>query len=85
MSVSGYRSFTRGVLIDYMDVIALIDLVAKYGIWVVFAGGWWLERGERKELQKEKDVLAEKVFTAMREGTDALKELRYAIRGERRD
>lgn len=68
-----------------MEFTGLIDLIAKYGLWVVFAGMWWLERGERKELQDEKDVLVERLFTVTREGSDALKELRFAIRGERRD
>ena len=68
-----------------MDFTGLIDLIAKYGTWVVFAGMWWLERGERKELQKEHNELSERFYTAMQEGTAALRELRYAIRGDKRD
>lgn len=68
-----------------MDFTGIIDLIAKYGLWVVFAAMWWLERGERRELQSEKNALTERVFTAMRDGSDALKELRFAVRGERRD
>lgn len=68
-----------------MDFSPFVDLIAKYGLWVVFAGIWWLERSERKELQSERKDLTERYYTAMQAGTDALKELRYAIRGERRD
>lgn len=68
-----------------MDFTGLIDLIAKYGTWVVFAGMWWMERLERKELQKELNDISERFYTAMLEGTAALKELRYAIRGDRRD
>lgn len=60
------------------EVTAFVDLVAKYGLWVVFAFLWYLERGERKEIQKERNDLVKSVFDAIA----ALKELRKVIRGD---
>lgn len=68
-----------------MDFTPFIETIAKYGLWVVFAGLWYLERGERKELQKERNEFVERVLNAMQEGTTALREMRHVIRGERRD
>ncbi len=68
-----------------MDFAPVIELIAKYGLWVAFAAMWWLERGERKELQKERNELTERVLNSMQEGTSALRELRHVVRGERRD
>lgn len=68
-----------------MEITGIIDLIAKYGTWVVFAALWWLERGERRALQAEVNTLYERVLTSMKEGTDALRELRYVVRGDRRD
>lgn len=68
-----------------MDFTPFVDLIAKYGLWVVFAGLWFLERTERKELQAERKDVTERYYTGSQAVTEALKELRYAIRGERRD
>jgi hypothetical protein len=48
---------------------------------------WWLERGERKEMQAlimgEKGVpgLLEKCLTALHDGKDAINQLRAALKG----
>jgi hypothetical protein len=44
---------------------------------------WWFERGERRELQHERNVLLERMLTAMSETKDAIRELRGIVGGGR--
>lgn len=42
---------------------------------------WWFERQERLELQRSRDALHERVFSAMSEAKDAMRALRDVLRG----
>lgn len=66
-----------------MEFTGFLDLIAKYGTWVVFAFLWWMERGERKDAQKDLGELYERALTAMQDGTNAIRELRSIVRGDR--
>ena len=44
---------------------------------------WWLERGERRDLQKRNDDLVERLFTAASNTTAALTELKNYLLSQR--
>ncbi len=67
-----------------MDLLQqLLDAASKAGGFagVIFAILWWLERGERRELQTAKDTLFEKTLSALNETKAALGHLRDLLLG----
>jgi hypothetical protein len=44
---------------------------------------WWFERDERRELQRERNALLERMLTAMSDTKDAIRELRAIVGGAR--
>lgn len=65
-----------------MDLNQLIDLVTKGGgpgIAIVFAALYWMERQERRDGDKERLSMMERMLTAMHETASTLSSFREII------
>lgn len=48
-----------------MTIAEIIDFLGKYGPGAIFALGWYLERGERIDAQKEVKIIARDSIAAI--------------------
>jgi hypothetical protein len=62
---------------------ALFELISKFGVAVVFAMFWYLERQERREVQRAFKESNDRIIEASQETSDALRELRLIVNGGR--
>lgn len=64
-----------------MELVKLIAGGGPYALAAVLGYLYWLERTERREIQKERNTLLERALTTFGEVRDAIKELKGVIVG----
>lgn len=63
------------------EIINVVKDGGPYALASVFAYLYWLERTERREIQKERNIILERSLQAIGEFKEALKDLKNIVSG----